>query len=355
MRSANIMSYILYPFALLYGSIIELRNWLYRVGILKSHRFNLPIISIGNITVGGTGKTPHTEYIIRLLNHYSIALLSRGYGRESSGHIEYLAGMDASAIGDEPLQMALKFPNIKVAVNEKRVDGIKRLLKGGEYDAIVLDDAYQHRGVQPSLNILIVDYNQNIFTDHLLPLGRLREAAENRNRADIIVVSKVPSNITEASLLKLAHRLTNNGQEIFFSSIKYGKLYRLHNVGHCLPPQDLNLYTEIILLTGIATPERVVEYIKQYNSSITELFFRDHHRYSSKDIEQIERCCKGRKDSCIIITTEKDSTKLLSLTKESEIRDMIYVLPIEIEFLDRANHFNRVILNHIENFRDNKI
>ena len=344
------ISTILRPFGFIYGIITETRNRMYDCGLFKSHRFDIPVISIGNITVGGTGKTPHTEHLIKLLNKdYKIAVLSRGYGRKSKGFVQYTEQETAATLGDEPYQMATKFPTIRVAVHNNRAEGIEQLLQYNSYDAILLDDAFQHRKVKPSANILLIDYNRNILEDCMLPAGRLREWAYNRKRADVIIISKCPDNITEQEMMLLTKRLINNDQKIFFTRIKYGQVYL---IGH--PNTLLNLEHEkessILLLSGIASPKQMHNYLKKFTKNISLLEFADHHSFSDKDIHNIEQAflsLKGEKR--YIITTEKDAARLKSINLKEEIKSSLYILPIEIEFVKDGTLFDRYIIEQIKN------
>lgn len=342
---------LLRPFGFIYGIITAIRNLMYNCGVLKSHTYRVPVISIGNITVGGTGKTPHTEYITNLLSGNSnIAVLSRGYGRNSKGFKIFDNESTAQDIGDEPFQIASKFPNTTVAVCENRAKGIDLLLKNKNYDAIILDDAYQHRRVRPSLNILLTDYNRNILDDCMLPAGRLREWAYNRKRANIIVVTKCPANITDREMDYLTERLATNGQQLYFSRLKYGNIYNMENPKTILHTDQLQ-NSAILLLSGIASPEQMANYLKQFTDNITSICFNDHHNYSIKDINEIEeKFLKISHHKRYIITTEKDAARLKSIIMDNNIRSALYILPIEIEFIKYGNKFDQNIIDHIQSY-----
>ena len=342
-------SIILRPLGVVYGIVTGIRNLMYDCGVIKSHKFNTPVISIGNITVGGTGKTPHTEYVARLLKRdHKIAVLSRGYGRKSRGFVSYTPGTPATIIGDEPFQIANKFPDIRVAVDEKRVHGINTLLNSEKYDAILLDDAFQHRKVTPSLNILLVDYNRNIMDDYMLPAGRLREWPNNRKRADIIIVTKCPQNIKGDEMDRIAKQLSTSAeQKVFFSYIKYGVPY-LMGGNSTLNLEKLNRDDSIILLAGIASPVQMQNYIRQYSDNIELLEYGDHHNFSVSDLNRLEetvsKCCSKNR---YIITTEKDAARLNSMNLADHIRQNIYVLPIEAAFIKDGTIFDNCIIEHL--------
>lgn len=344
----------LLPASLIYGMIIDIRNHLYNHGIFKSVSFDLPVLSIGNLTVGGTGKTPHTEYLIRLLrNNYKIAVLSRGYGRCTNGY--QLAGPDSTqeSIGDEPFQIHKKYSDITVAVDESRVDGISKLLTSNDPDVILLDDAYQHRSVTPSLNILNVNYHRNIFQDKLLPAGLLREPNTEIRRADIIVISKCPDDISEdeISTIKSDFNLKSN-QSIYFTRICYKELVQFKNPSLTVPISSIGEKTSVLIVTGIASPALIETEFRKYTSDITLLSFPDHHQYTDNDIERIgKEFSKLKGNSKIIVTTEKDYTRLKSMNIDQDIQSKLFILPIAIEFIKEGEKFDTDIISHIDSFK----
>ncbi len=344
----------LLPASLFFRIIVDIRNYLYNRGIFKSVRFGLPVLSIGNLTIGGTGKTPHTEYLVRLLrNNYKIAVLSRGYGRCTRGY--QLAGQDSTqeSIGDEPFQIHKKYPDITVAVDESRVDGISKLLTYPNPDVILLDDAYQHRAVTPSLNILIVNYHRNIFLDKLLPAGLLREPHYEIRRADIIVISKCPDDISkdEMSALKSSFNLKSY-QSVYFTKICYKELVHFNDTFHTAPISYIEENTSVMVLTGIASPALIEAELKKYTSDITLLSFPDHHQFTDSDIEKIEKeFAKLKGNSKIIVTTEKDATRLGSMNIDKAIQSQMFILPIAIEFIKSGDDFNATIIEHIDSFK----
>lgn len=354
-RSINIkkrvnIKTIFKPLGFIYGLVTGFRNLLYDFGLIRGRSFDVPVISIGNITVGGTGKTPHTEYIIRLLqDKFRIAVLSRGYGRKSKGFVSYTPGTPATIIGDEPFQIANKFPDIRVAVDEKRAHGINALLNSERYDAILLDDAFQHRKVTPSLNILLVDYNRNIMDDYMLPAGRLREWAYNRKRADIIIVTKCPKEISQREREELSGRLcVSESQRIFFTTIKYGVPYSINNDKELINLEQLSVDSSILLLSGIASPQQMYSHIRQFTDNIEMLTFGDHHNYTLSDIYSLKlKLSKISATRKFILTTEKDAARLREMNLEEDLRKFIYVLPIEMSFINDGTIFDNCIIEHL--------
>ena len=240
------------PLGWLYGLATGIRNYLFDKGIRKSQEFQLPVISIGNITVGGTGKTPHAEYTATLLkDRYKTAVLSRGYGRHTKGFFMSDAHSDSGLIGDEPLQIKRRFPDLEVAVCSDRAEGIKRLIEMCSPQVVILDDAFQHRRIKPSLNILLVNWHRNILDDAMLPAGYLRESVKGRARADIIIVTKCPENLDGQSMADLTSRLkVNPGQQVYFTTPHYNRPYLIDNAGQPLDLPDV----PILAVTGIASP-----------------------------------------------------------------------------------------------------
>ena len=343
----------LLPLSWLYGAGVALRNTLFDIGVLKSYSYNIPIINIGNLTVGGTGKTPHTEYIIRLLSQsHKVAVLSRGYKRKSSGYV--LATMDSTVeeIGDEPWQMKQKFPNIYVAVDKNRRGGIERLCSDEEtrdVEVILLDDAYQHRYVQPGLNILLVDSHRMITEDRLLPAGRLREPRGNTNRADIVIVTKCPTDITPMEFHVLQKKLgLMPFQSLFFSTFHYGQMYSLSGK-NSQSLNDLHPQENILLLTGIASPEQMKLDLEAHTSHITPLPFPDHHFFTADDASLINRTFASLPSPKSIITTEKDAPRLKLLPGLSEeVKAALYVLPVEVDIIRKEKqNFNDKITGYV--------
>lgn len=344
----------LLPAGFLFGMVVSIRNYFYNHGILKSVRFNLPVLSVGNLTVGGTGKTPHTEYLVRLLrNKYKIAVLSRGYGRRTSGYQLANTNSTQEIIGDEPFQIHMKYPDITVAVDESRVDGISKLLTFPNPDVILLDDAYQHRAVTPSLNILIVNYHRNIFQDKLLPAGLLREPHYETRRADIIVISKCPNDISEdeMSAIKSGFNLTSR-QSLYFTRICYNELVHFNGTSHTSPISSIGDNTSVLIVTGIASPMLIETELKRYTSHITLISFPDHHQFTDSDIDRVNKeFAKLQGESKIIVTTEKDATRLRSINIKGELQSKMFILPIAIDFIKDGKEFDAAIMGHIDSLR----
>lgn len=352
----------LLPASWIYGSVVGIRNWLFNIGLLKSQAYSVPIIAVGNITVGGAGKTPHVEHLVRLLqDKIKVAVLSRGYKRKTRGY--QLADKDSTVetIGDEPFQMMKKFPNIFVATDKKRRRGIERLTSDDmtrEVDAILLDDAYQHRYVKPGVNILLVDYHRLINEDRLLPAGRLRESARGKRRADIVIITKCPQNLKPMDYRVLTKTMELFPyQELYFTTLEYGTLQPLFPDEGKVP--DSVGSSHILLLTGIASPKQmeqdVLDELKPL--SMETLAFADHHYYKEKDVRRINEAFNELPEPRIIITTEKDAARLYSIEGLSdEVRKNIYALPIRIQFmLDQEESFNNKILSYVQKNSRNSI
>jgi len=355
----------LLPLSWLYGLGVRLRNYLFEIGILKSRSFKIPVISVGNITVGGSGKTPHVEYLIRLLSsQVKTAVLSRGYKRKSKGYVLANAHTTMRELGDEPFQMKQKFDNIYVAVDKDRCHGIEQLTTNTEtkdVDVIVLDDAFQHRYVKPGINILLVDYHRLIIYDKLLPAGNLREPLNGKDRADIVIVTKCPKNLKPMEYRVLIKALNLFPyQDLFFTTLKYDDLkpvFQESDGNYALSLKHLPKKAEILLLTGIASPKQMLQDIKPYCKKITPLSFADHHFYSKKDTEHINNTFAAMHEPKLIITTEKDAARLqLAEGLSSEVRNRLYVLPIQVTFmLDQADLFNTKILSYVQKNSRNSI
>ena len=350
----------LYPLWFLFGLIVFIRNKFYDFNIFKSTEFHLPVISIGNITVGGTGKTPHVEYLIRLLkDEYKLAFLSRGYKRKTKDFIVATEQSSAAAIGDEPLQVKRKFPELIVAVDRKRVNGITKLIENiPDLDIILLDDAYQHRSVKPGVNILLIDYNRPIKGDSLLPLGRLREPASEKDRADIIIVTKVPQDISAIDKRLFTLNVDARAhQKVYFSTITYGNLKPVFETRsiETVPVHDKK-YT-VLLVTGIANPTEITNYLSPISKEVISMNFPDHYAFTQKDVTSIVEKFKAIDNADkLIITTEKDAVRLIFYDASEIIPEAWFYLPIEIEFLPHEGElFNNQILHYVKNNNRNSI
>ena len=335
------------PLGWLYGLVTGLRNRMYDGGMLKSVSFPFPVINVGNITVGGTGKTPHTEYLAALLkDRMRTAILSRGYGRHTKGFILSDAQSDSNQIGDEPLQIKRRFPDVAVAVCEDRATGIKRLSELCSPQVIILDDAYQHRKVTPSLNILLVNYSRNILEDAMLPAGRLRESAKNRRRAQMIVVTKCPKDLSSLEMDDLASRLAVcPEQKIYFTTLEYGSLYPMDGKS-AVPSQDC----PVLALTGIADPAPMEAQLRNTHKEVGMLSYPDHHDFSRKDILEIEHRLQSMPQDSIIVTTAKDAARLSGMELNEYLKSRVFILPVKPAFLRDTKGFDDTILNHIETF-----
>ena len=346
----------LYPLSWLYGAAVYVRNKLFDRGILRSRSFDVPTICIGNLAVGGTGKTPHTEYLIRLLAKAGlhVAVLSRGYKRKSKGYILADGTCNAKQIGDEPYQMKSKYPDIHVAVDEDRVHGIHKLLQEGKpkADVILLDDAFQHRKVKAGLNILLTDYSRLWCDDTLLPAGNLREPIQGKNRAQIIIVTKCPPDIKPIDFNIIGKRLCPYPyQQLYFSGLRYGQLKPV------FPTQAdrnntfaLKGNEQVLLVTGIASPAPLLREVKARAASVQLLEFGDHHDFSKKDFQLIDReFSKLSGPSRLIITTEKDGARLKNHPALPEaLKPHLYMLPVEIKILQNQQQiFNQNIINYV--------
>lgn len=331
-----ILKIILLPLSLVYGFITGIRNFFFNTGILKSESFSVPVICVGNISVGGTGKTPHTEMLIaELSKDFRVACLSRGYKRRTSGFV--LAGPHSTAdeIGDEPLQIKNKFPDITVACDANRVRGIEKLLAlSPRPEVIVLDDAFQHRYVRAGKNIVLTDYNHPCYKDYLLPAGRLRETPGALKRADYIIVTKCPSNLTPLEKRIISkHLKLKPYQKLFFSGMQYGPIRRLSGNE---PAPSLNARSSLLCVTGIARPEPYIEYLKQFTPNITILKYPDHHHFSVRDIRNIQTLFEEiYNPEKYIFTTEKDATRLRSCRLPEDIKRNICYIPIEPVFVNK--------------------
>ena len=351
----------LLPLSWFYGLGVRFRNTLFETGVLKSKSFSVPVISVGNITVGGTGKTPHVEYLIRLLQDKArVAVLSRGYKRKSRGFQIANESSTARSIGDEPYQIKQKFPKVIVAVDKKRVHGIETLnQQHQDIDVILLDDAFQHRYVNPGINILLVDYHRLIIYDKLLPAGRLREPLKGKNRADIVIITKCPK-----ELKPMEYRVITKAmdlypyQQIFFTTLEYGQLTPVfkNNEGELREQEELKGYN-VLLLTGIASPRQMKEDLTPLVSHLSTLSFPDHHIFRQKDIEQICSEFAALPSPKCIITTEKDAARIVSIEGLSEdIRNNIYILPVRIKFmLNQEAKFNENIKGYVRKNSRNSI
>lgn len=345
---------LLLPFTIVYGIIVKIRNWFYDKNYLKSAQFNFPLICVGNLAVGGTGKSPMVEYLVRLLQpHFKIATLSRGYKRRTKGYALANANTTALEIGDEPMQFHIKFPELTVAVGEERIVAIPQMLHDKpDLQVIILDDAFQHRIVRAGLNILLTEFS-NIYTqDILLPTGDLRDERRSARRADFIIVTKCPTDISQDKKYKLLRSIKpKQHQRVFFTAIDYGTPFHIHdNTDEWILTQN----DEVLLVCGIANPKPLKEYLLNTVHTYYQKDYSDHHIFNIDDLNEIkERFNKINANRKLILTTEKDAVRLIKFS--DELKDIpIYVLPVKHKFLfDDTEVFDNLIINYVKNFKQN--
>ena len=334
------LRFLLFPFAIIYDVVTTIRNFFFEVGIFKQTSFNVPVIVVGNLSVGGTGKTPQIEYLIRLLKDgFKTAVLSRGYKRKTEGFVLLNDTHSAEDVGDEPLQYFKKFQNIDVAVDANRVKGISKLITDKSPEVILLDDAFQHRKVKGSFYILLTKYDDLFTDDFLLPTGNLRESRGGAKRADVILVTKCPTNLTEASKNSINQKLKKYNSNVFFTSISYDEST---SGNKSVLVDDLKSY-EILLITGIANPTPLLSFLNEKNVNFKHLKFPDHHNFTDKEIETIKKEYADLKSSKkLILTTEKDYVRLKASIEE------LSFLGIQTSFLAEQETFNSIIKSHIK-------
>ena len=330
---------LLFPFAGIYYLVTLTRNKLYDTGVFASKKYDVPVICIGNLSVGGTGKSPMTEFVVRLLQQeYKIATLSRGYGRKTKGYLDVKPDNQAAMVGDEPLQFAQKFSNIQVAVCEDRQTGIEKLLaKVNAPEVIILDDAYQHRKVEAGFNVLLTSFNDLYSNDFLLPAGNLREPRAGASRANVVIVTKCPEHITQqkrASIIDLLNLEKN--QSVYFSKISYDE--QVHYTEGAVPLNRIKV-KNVTLVTGIANPKPLSMYLKTQGLSFTHKAFGDHHNFTNTEINELEKL------DCIL-TTEKDYVRLRPLLKMKAL----YYLPIKTQFFDGEELLSQEIRSFVSKF-----
>lgn len=356
---------LLKPISLIYGLITGIRNWLYDTGISKSISFRLPIISVGNLAVGGTGKTPHVEYIVSLFgNNAQIATLSRGYKRKTKGFVLANENSDSKEIGDEPYQIYIKNKHIHVAVDEKRVHGVTKLREiFPDLELILLDDAFQHRQIKAGLSILLTDYSNLYTRDTYLPTGNLRESRKGSKRADIIIVTKCPKQMPSIDMRLIETELKLLPyQSLYFSNYRYSEIEPVFP-DKIVDKTNLELVkkskTAILLVAGIAHPQALCTYLNQYTSTFDALIFPDHYSFQRKDMKLInEKLDKLDTTDKIIIVTEKDAARIVSQADEwSSFHHILYKLPIKVNILNnQESNFKTKIYNYVtEDSRNSRL
>lgn len=340
------LRFILLPMSVIYWIATSIRNFLFDKNIFKSTEFDVPVINVGNLSMGGAGKTPHCEYIIELLRKdYKIALLSRGYGRKTVSYKEVEPTHPFLSVGDEPLQVKTKFPEITVSVENNRVKGILNLLYDHpETEVILLDDAFQHRSIRPGLNILLTKYHHPFYNDYIFPVGNLRESSKGSKRANLIIVTKCPEHISERQK-KSVESAINANAIIYFTKISYGKIEPIFNS----PALSLNQSLNILLVTGIASTEHITAKLKDDKLNFKHLKYRDHYPFSEKDADKIseifDNFASGNKK--IILTTEKDAMRIKNVEKLSKFP--LYYIPIKIEFISEKESFDQKLKKYVAN------
>lgn len=345
---------LLLPFALVYGGIVSLRNWLYTKNYLKSVVFNLPIICVGNLSLGGTGKSPMVEYILSILsNDYKVATLSRGYKRKTKGYALANKYTTALEIGDEPMQFHIKYPTVAVAVGERRIEAVAQLIQDvPNLQAIVLDDAFQHREISSNFNLLLTEFDNLYCDDVFIPTGDLRDERKSAKRANVIIVTKCPNDLSSEMREEILEKLyPTSHQQVFFTTIAYGTPYHIYD-----PNEQwiLTLRDEVLLVCGIANPLPLKNYLHENTHTYYQLSYSDHHIFSIEDLNEIrEKYNQINSKSKLILTTEKDAVRLVKYTEE--LKDIpLYVLPIQPKFLfGEQEKFNQLLIDNIAQFYKN--
>lgn len=333
----------LFPFSLGYHLITAIRNRIYDWGLKKSTRFRVPIIGVGNLSVGGSGKSPMVMYLAELLSEYTrTGVLSRGYGRKTKGYYVVNYESNYQMVGDEAMQLFQRFKNrFVIGVCEDRVLGAKKLIEDMDLGALILDDSYQHRAIKPGFNILLTDYNDPYFNDFLLPAGDLRESRRGAKRADIVMVTKCPDILTEEKKSFYISKIKpRNNQKVFFSSINYDE--NIISKYKRLLVRNLEQY-EVLLITGIANPSLLLNELSKYTQNVKHLKFRDHHSFTQEDIKKISEEYRKMGDYKIILTTEKDYVRLIGYDYFTE---KLFYWPINVE-INNKEEFNQIILNYV--------
>jgi len=342
---------LLLPFALLYWLGISIRNWLYKKNIYRSASFGLPLVCVGNLSVGGTGKSPMVEYLVeKLKGDFKVATLSRGYKRKTKGYALATESTTALEIGDEPMQFHLKFPDVPVAVGERRIEAIPQLLHDRpDIQAIILDDAFQHRAIKAGLNILLTDYN-NLFTrDFYLPTGDLRDLKGSYKRAEVIVVTKCKPDLMQEEKDRIIKEINPlPGQHIFFTAIEYGETYHIK----AKRTSSLSEKKEVLLVTGIANPRPLKKLLEEQSKTYYMMQYPDHHIFTIDDLNDIKKKFDSiEASSKMILTTEKDAVRLVKF--QNDITDLpLYVIPVRHRFLfGEGQQFDELVINFIRNFK----
>lgn len=338
----NIFRLLLLPLAVIYDGITRVKNFLYDQHILASAKFDIPLIVIGNLAVGGTGKTPHTEWVAKILKlQFQTAILSRGYGRKTKGYVLAQPHSTSDEIGDEPLQIFKNNMDIPIAVCENRAVGVAHLLEDFNPEVVILDDAFQHRKISGSMYILLTTYQKMFYNDCVLPAGNLRETSINKNRAHIIIVTKCPSHLSEEEKQRIIQKIQpKNSQKVFFSGVQYHKPLSLNGNYSWNRPKNA------VLVTGIVNPDPLRQHILEMGVKVHLMAFPDHHDYSSEDVELISKTVHGLGDKTVVATTSKDAVKLQPLFQNLDLP--LFEFPITIQFLfDQEEEIKNQLINHV--------
>ncbi len=349
----NIFKFFLFPFALIYGAIVQLKNWMYDNDVLlHTTSFEIPIICVGNISVGGTGKTPMVEYLIRKIDPlFELAVLSRGYRRSSSGFKMASIKTDFTEIGDEPRQLKLKYRHIPIAVGEQRVFAIPELLQSAPKTKVILmDDGFQHRSLKAFINIVLTNYNEPFWDDYLLPMGLLREPRSGLRRADILIVTKCPTTITKEEETEIIAKINpGKHQKVFLATERYWTPYNLFDANDKLP---LDKKVNVVLFAGLGNSDSLKKYVEESCKEVVWMSFDDHHRYSERDLEHIFQVKQNFGLESILLTTEKDAVRLepyFNWFKKNNLA--VYCLPVETKFLsDTGTTFDQLIYDSLNYF-----
>ena len=333
----------LFPFSIIYDAVTSARNALYNIGLKRSVKFKTPIICVGNLSVGGSGKSPMVMYLADLISKYHrTGVLSRGYGRITKGYGITNYESNYRTVGDEAMQLFERFKNkFVIGVCEDRVSGAKKMITEMDLSVLLLDDAYQHRAIKPGFNILMTDYNDPYFKDYLLPAGDLRESRSGASRAQIIMVSKCPDNITEEKKQFYISRIKpKNNQKVFFSSITYDE--NIYEKDKVIPDNNLAYY-DILLITGIANPKPLENHLSKFSTRVKHLKYRDHHSFTESDIKNILTEYRKMGDYKMILTTEKDFVRLKTF---DQLRDLIFYWPINVS-IDKKEELDQIVLDYV--------
>ena len=335
----------LFPFSIAYDAITRTKNFLFNSKVLNSAIFDIPVIVIGNLSTGGTGKTPHTEYIANLTKKVDrTAVLSRGYGRKTKGYLLADSNSTAAQIGDEPLQISNNIKDIDVAVCEDRATGINTLINSKGSKIVILDDAFQHRKITGSLYILLTTYSHPLYKDLVLPAGNLRETSQNKSRANIIIITKCPSNLSNTEKEEITRRISPQPhQQIFFTHIKYANPKCING------NKGFSDISKVLLVTGIVQSQPLVNHLMSLGKEVHEKKYPDHFDYQKNDINGMVKILKEIDQEAAIVTTSKDAVKLLPLLQEMDITTPVFEIPIQISFLfGEENNFNKLISTHVK-------